>query len=253
MTQNFRHADILTIAQKEGKVSVEGLAEHFGVTLQTIRRDLSELAAEKKLERVHGGAVLPSGTTNIEYDERRRLNADAKTSIARACARCIENGSSVFLNIGTTTEAVAQQLSHHENLMVVTNNMNVAGIMGQNAGARTIVTGGALRRSDGGLIGHVAVETIRQFKFDISVIGCSALDASGDILDFDVEEVSVSRAIIAQSRRCFLVADHSKLGRSAPVRIASLKSLTGVFTDAPLPAELAQRCEDWGTQVILTD
>ncbi|WP_282060164.1 DeoR/GlpR family DNA-binding transcription regulator [Roseobacter litoralis] len=252
MTQNFRHADILNIAHREGKVTVDDLADRFGVTLQTIRRDLTELAADNKLERVHGGAVLPSGTTNIEYDERRRLNAYAKTSIARACAACIDDGSSVFLNIGTTTEAVAQHLLHHQNLMVVTNNMNVAGIMGHNTSSQTIVTGGALRRSDGGLIGHVAVETIRHFKFDVAVIGCSALDVSGDLLDFDVEEVSVSRAIIAQSRKCYLVADHSKLSRSAPVRIASLRSLTGVFTDAPFPPALAQSCDDWGVETVLT-
>lgn len=252
MTQNFRHADIINIAHREGKVTVDNLAERFGVTLQTIRRDLTELAAVRKLERVHGGAVPPSGTTNIEYDERRRLNAEAKTAIARTCAARIDDGSSVFLNIGTTTEAVAQQLLDHKNLMVVTNNMNVASIMGHNTSCQTIVTGGALRRSDGGLIGHVAVETIRQFKFDIAVIGCSALDDAGDLLDFDVEEVSVSRAIIAQSRTCYLVADHSKLSRSAPVRIASMKSLTGVITDAALPAALAKKCEGWRTQTILS-
>ncbi|HDR27905.1 DeoR family transcriptional regulator, partial [Rhodovulum sp.] len=86
MSQTIRHPEILEIARREGKVTVEGLAEHFGVTLQTIRRDLSNLAEAGRLERVHGGAILPSGTTNIGYEERRSLNQGAKRAIARACA-----------------------------------------------------------------------------------------------------------------------------------------------------------------------
>ncbi|WP_300014010.1 DeoR/GlpR family DNA-binding transcription regulator [uncultured Roseobacter sp.] len=253
MSQTFRHPDILKIAQREGKVTVEGLAEHFGVTLQTIRRDLTELAEANKLERVHGGAILPSGTTNIEYDERRNLNQTAKLAMARACAAQIPEGCSVFLNIGTSTEAVARELLHHRDLMVVTNNMNIANILVDNTDCQIIVTGGALRRSDGGLVGNITIDTIRQFKFDIAVIGCSAMDEDGDLLDFDIQEVGVSQTIIAQSRKCFLVADHSKFSRTAPARIASMRALSTVFTDLPLPRELAERCATWGTQIVLVD
>ena len=81
MSQSFRQPEILEIARRDGKVTVEGLAGHFGVTLQTIRRDLTDLAEAGRLERVHGGAILPSGVTNIGYDERRRLDAAAKAAI----------------------------------------------------------------------------------------------------------------------------------------------------------------------------
>jgi DeoR family glycerol-3-phosphate regulon repressor len=241
----------MEIAHREGRVTVEALAEHFGVTLQTIRRDLAELAEANKLERVHGGAILPSGTTNIQYEDRRTLNETAKLAIAQACASRIPNGCSLFLNIGTSTEAVARQLLRHRDLMIVTNNMNVANILIENRDCKIIVTGGSLRRSDGGLVGNVTVEAIRQFKFDIAVIGCSAMDVDGDLLDFDVEEVSVSQTIIGQSRRTYLVADHSKLSRSAPARIGSMSSLDTVFTDKPLPTDLAARCAQWGTQIVL--
>ena len=107
MSQTIRHPEIIEIARRDGKVTVEDLSAHFGVTLQTIRRDLTDLAEAGRLERVHGGAVLPSGTSNIGYDERRQLNAEAKDAIGAACARAIPNKCSVFLNIGTTTEAVA--------------------------------------------------------------------------------------------------------------------------------------------------
>lgn len=251
MSQTFRHSDILEIARKNGKVTVEQLAEHFGVTLQTIRRDLTELAETNKLERVHGGAVLPSGTTNIQYEERRNLNEAAKLAIAGACAAHIPEGCSVFLNIGTSTEAVARQLIRHRNLMLVTNNMNVARIFGENTQSQTIVTGGTLRRSDNGLVGTVAVDAIKQFKFDYAVIGCSAMDEDGDLLDFDVEEVAVSQTIIAQSRKCFLVVDASKFSRTAPARIASMQSLNAIFTNKPFPRALSAKCREWQTKVIV--
>jgi DeoR family glycerol-3-phosphate regulon repressor len=252
MSQTFRHPEILEIARRTGKVTVEDLAEHFGVTLQTIRRDLTDLAEAGRLERVHGGAVLPSGTTNIGYEERRSLNPMAKQAIARACAARIPNGISLFLNIGTSTESVARELLHHEGLMVVTNNMNVANILVANPTCEILVTGGQLRRADGGLIGNLATETIRQFKFDLAVIGCSALDRDGDLLDFDIREVSVSQAILRHSRKTYLVADHTKFARSAPARIASLSDVDVFFTDKGLPSDLPASCESWGTEVVVS-
>ena len=91
-------------------MTVDGLAEHFGVTHQTIRRHLTELAEIGKLERLHGGPFLPSGASNIGYAERRNLNEDAKARIAQACVPHIPDGRSVFLNIRTSTEAVARAL-----------------------------------------------------------------------------------------------------------------------------------------------
>ncbi len=251
MSQVFRHPEILEIARRDGKVTVEGLAAHFGVTLQTIRRDLTELADAGRLERVHGGAVLPSGTTNIGYEERRSLNQQAKQCIAQVCAGAIPEGSSLFLSIGTSTEAVARELINHRNLMVVTNNMNVANILVGNSDCEIIVAGGTLRRSDGGLVGNLTTEAISHFKFDIAIIGCSALDLDGDLLDFDVQEVGVSRSIIRQSRKVFLVADHSKFARSAPARITSLADMDAFFTDRPLTAELDTRCREWGVRVLV--
>ncbi len=251
MVQSFRQTEILEIARTEGRVVVENLADRFGVTLQTIRRDLTELAESGKLDRVHGGAVLPSGTTNIGYEDRREWNARAKLAIARACAARIPNDVSLFLNIGTSTEAVAHELLGHRNLMVVTNNMNVANILVGNPNCEIVVAGGALRRSDGGLVGGLTARIIEQFKFDYAVIGCSALDQEGDLLDFDIHEVGVSQTIIRQSRQTFLVADHSKFLRSAPARIASLSELDCFVTDRPVPQALERLCRDWDTDVVI--
>jgi DeoR family transcriptional regulator, glycerol-3-phosphate regulon repressor len=239
---SFRQTEILEIARNEGRVVVESLAERFTVTLQTIRRDLTDLADAGLLDRVHGGAVMRTGVSNIGYEERRRMNESSKAAIARACAQAIPDNCSLILNLGTTTEAVARELLHHRNITVVTNNMNVAKIM---------VAGGGLRRSDGGLVGDLTTQFIEQFKVDYAIVGCSALDREGDLLDFDLAEVRVSKAILRQSRRSYLVTDASKLDRPAPVRLASLSELDVVFTDQNLPEELLQRCKGWGTVVHL--
>ncbi|PPB80514.1 DeoR family transcriptional regulator [Albidovulum inexpectatum] len=251
MALSIRQSEILDIARAEGRVSVEDLAERFGVTLQTIRRDLTELADAGQLERVHGGAVLRSGVANIGYEQRRLMNAASKAAIGRCCAALVPDDSSLFINIGTTTEAVARALLGHRNLTVVTNNINVANILAQNESCEVIVAGGVLRRSDGGLVGDLTTEAISHFKVDYAIVGTSALDADGDLLDFDPQEVRVSRAILRQARQSFLVADASKLERRAPVRIASLSEITRVFTDRPLPSGLARKCAEWGTEVTV--
>lgn len=251
MALSIRQNEILELARADGRVLVDDLAQRFDVTLQTIRRDLGDLAEAGLLDRVHGGAVPRMGMVNLGYEARRRLHSDAKTAIAQACAEAIPDNSSLILNIGTTTEAVAHALLKHSNITVITNNMNVANILAANPGCEIMVAGGALRRSDGGLVGELATQFIEQFKVDYAIIGTSALDLDGDMLDYDLAEVRVSRSILRQARQSILVTDHSKLGRSAPARIASLSEIDRLFTDLPLPAPLAERCRDWGTEVTV--
>ena len=251
MALSFRQSEILELARAEGRVVVEDLAQRFDVTLQTIRRDLSELADMGHLDRVHGGAVPKTGVANLGYEQRRRMNEGAKAAIARACAAAIPENCSLILNLGTTTEAVAQELLGHRAITVVTNNMNVANTLAANPGCEIMVAGGALRRSDGGLVGELTTQFFEQFKVDYAVIGASALDRDGDLLDFDLAEVRVSKAIIRQARKVFLVCDHSKLDRSAPARLASLAEITCLFTDRALPQELARKCAEWGTEVVV--
>ena len=250
MVQMRRKPEIINMARREGVVTVDHLVEHFGVTPQTIRRDLTELSDSGQLERVHGGAILPSTTVNIGYSERRALNQAMKVDIARLCAKQIPNDCSIFFNIGTTTEAVAVELLRHQGLLVVTNNMNIANILSANTEVEVIVTGGNLRRSDGGLVGDFAKATIQQLRFDYAVIGCSALREDGDILDFDVQEVGVSKTIIRQSDKVLLASDSSKFERKAPARIASMADVDVFVTDRGLPENCANFCREAGTQVL---
>lgn len=248
---NIRQMQILELVRASGRASVEDLSARLEVTPQTIRRDLAELADQGVLNRVHGGAILQGGVSNIAYGDRRRMNEDAKAAIGRACAAQIPENSSVILTIGTTAEAVARALLGHRNLTVVTNNMNVANILAANDGCEVLVAGGLLRRSDGGLVGDLTSEFMANFKTDFAIVGCSAVDEDGDILDFDLAEVRVSRAILRQARERWLVTDSAKLAQKAPIRVVSLADLDRVFIDRPLPERLGKVCDAGGTQVVV--
>lgn len=251
MSVKLRHPEIVRLAKIDGKVTVEGLAGALGVTLQTIRRDLAELAAAGQLERVHGGAVLPSGTRNIAYEERRGLNDTAKARIGMRCAEMIPNDICLFLSIGTTTEAVAQALKEHSGLMVVTNNTNIAQILSGVDAIQVIVTGGVLRHADGGLTGPIAQTTLEQFRFDRAIIGCSAIDPRGTMLDFDMDEVRALQHVIGTAQQTTLVADTSKFLRHAPISIGSVTALDHMVTDAPLSPALSLACGQSGTGVVV--
>jgi DeoR family glycerol-3-phosphate regulon repressor len=245
MTPNPRQSELLDAVRAHGVATVESLAERFGVTLQTVRRDVKLLAEAGLLARFHGGVRLPSSTTeNIAYRQREALNADAKQRIARAVAARVPNGCSILINLGTTTEAVARGLLHHKGLRVITNNLNVAAILADNVDCEVIVAGGVVRHRDRGIVGEAAVDFIRQFRVDIGLIGISGIEADGSLRDFDYREVKVSRAIIEQSREVWLAADHSKFNRPAMVELARIDQLDMLFTDQapppPFPALLAE-------------
>lgn len=226
-----RQEEIIALARTAGRVSVEDLAARFSVTPQTIRKDLNDLCDARALTRVHGGAIFPSGNENVEYEARRAIASGAKQDIGRAAAALIPDNSSLFINIGTTTEAVGEALTERNGLMVITNNINVANRLRIFPQIEVVIAGGVVRGSDGGIVGEAAVDFIRQFKVDFAVIGVSAIDEDGALLDFDFREVKVAQAIIANARHVILVSDATKFERTAPVRIGHLSQVHTFITD----------------------
>ena len=228
---NTRQSQIVALLRQAGRVEVEDLASQFGVAVQTIRRDLNELSKARRVARVHGGAIVASGVENSSYEARQHVAHPHKRLIGEAAARLIPDNSSLFINIGTTTEEVAKALVGHSGLLVITNNLHVANELYRNKAIEVFVTGGTIRQRDGGVVGAVTVSQIEQFRVDIAVVGTSAIDQNGTLLDFDIREVEISRAIIEHGRRVFLVADSSKFSRTAPVRIAHLSEIDILITD----------------------
>jgi DeoR family glycerol-3-phosphate regulon repressor len=251
-TPNVRQSELLAAVREAGVLTVETMAERFGVTLQTVRRDVGLLADAGLLARFHGGARLPSSTTeNIGYGQRQHLNEQAKRAIARSVAAAVPAGCSMIINIGTTTEAVARELLQHKGLRIITNNLNVATILSDNPDIEVIVAGGVLRSRDRGIVGEAAVQFIRQFRVDIGLIGISGIEADGTLRDYDYREVTVARAIIEQSRQVWLAADHSKFNRPAMVEVAQLGQIDTLFTDRAPPAPFASLLTEAGTNCVV--
>ncbi|WP_196259433.1 DeoR/GlpR family DNA-binding transcription regulator [Pelagibacterium limicola] len=246
----LRHEEIVQLARQEGRVHVEALAERFAVSVQTIRKDLNDLCAKGVLTRIHGGAVYPSGIENVEYEARRQIAAAEKAAIGREVAGLIPDNASLFINIGTTTEAVGQALTGHKGLMVITNNINVANKMRVYRDCEVVIAGGIVRGSDGGIVGEAAVDFFRQFKADYAVIGASAIDPDGALLDYDFREVKVAQAIIANARHVVLAADATKFERTAPVRIAHISQVDTFVTDRCTNPDLRARCAEAGVRLI---
>ncbi len=230
---------------------VDTLAERFDVTPQTIRRDLGALCQLRLLQRVHGGATPMGGVVNLGYPARKSLAFDEKAAIGRCAAALIPNDSSLFINIGTTTEQVAENLLGHTGLLVITNNLNVVNTLMRSETINVMMAGGIVRREDGGIVGEATADFVTQFKVDYAVIGASAIEEDGSILDFDAREVHVTRTIIRNARSTILVADAMKFERNAPVRIANVADVEHIVTDQPPPAAFAQLCRREGVELHL--
>lgn len=235
-----RHQQILDKIGESGFANIQSLADHFKVTPQTIRRDLNIMSQNGMVLRFHGGAGLTVSTENVDYADRKVLCLAEKRRIAAMTASHIPTRASLFINIGTTTEEVAKNLFNHERLRVITNNLNVAKLLADHANVEVIVAGGLVRQRDCGIVGEAASDFIRQFKVDYGIIGISGIDLDGTLLDFDYREVRAARAIIENSRKVFLVADHTKIGRNAMVRLGSIEEIDALFTDCMPPGEFVE-------------
>jgi DeoR family transcriptional regulator, glycerol-3-phosphate regulon repressor len=253
MDTERRQQAIVALVRERRLLQVRWLAEYFSVTPQTIRRDIGELAERSLVRRFRGGITTPSSVENVSYDTRKILMHQEKRRIARLAAGFVPDDASLFINIGTTTEAVAEALVGHRGLRIITNNLNVANIVHQKTDFALNIAGGAIRERDGGIVGEATIDFIRQFKVDFGIIGISGIDREGDLLDYDYQEVRVAKTIIENSRHVVLVTDHTKFGRGALVRLGNISLVHDLFTDQPLPEGMDEIIAASGCRVHVAD
>ena len=218
MRQSLRHQKIVELVKQKGYLSTDELVALFDVSPQTIRRDLNELAEANVIRRHHGGAASPSTAENSDYHDRKHFFSQEKNRIANQVVQLIPNGASLFIDIGTTSEAVAFAL---------------------------------LARQDGGIIGESTVEFLSQFRLDFGILGISAIDLDGTLLDYDYHEVQVKRAIIENSRNTLLVTDHSKFSRRAMVKLGSITDVEYVFTDSDVPPSIDELLKNKNVNLVV--
>ncbi|MCU1670454.1 MAG: hypothetical protein JWP40_3381 [Blastococcus sp.] len=231
-----RRQEILSRLHRLGYVSVRRLAADFGVDTSTIRRDLEIMAQHGMVTRSHGGATLPAEPPETPYAVKVETNVAQKRAIARAVAEAIPHGCSLMMDSGSTTLEVAKALRGHRDMTVITNDLRVAAEVANQGEARLLVLGGEVLPSVYTLVSERAVVLIAEFHADYAVMGADAVDPRG-VTNVNSNEVSMKRAMMRSADHVVLVADSSKFGRSALVRVAELDSVELIVTDEGLTEE----------------
>ncbi|MHA6298303.1 DeoR/GlpR family DNA-binding transcription regulator [Devosia sp. CAU 1758] len=249
-----RQGDILALIEADGAQYIEQLAGRYGVTTQTIRRDINALCDLGYARRFHGGVDAPVGNRNIPINARAALNSAVKQRIARRIAAAIEPGSTVFMGIGSTVQFVAEALRGHVGLRVVTNNIDVALMLCDAPQVEVHMTGGLLRHNDRDVVGADSLQFFEKFYASYAVIGAGALNPQKGVLDFSYSEAQTTTTLIANSRVQFLAADVSKWTRDASVRVVPFERITALFTDTlPVDGIAAAALSAAGTEIVLCD
>lgn len=234
-------------------ISLEEIATRFSVTTQTARRDIQDLEMAGKVRRLHGGATISHPIDPGVLLARRVENAEAKERIGAAVVERIKDGSAIFIDTGTTCEAVARALLGHKGLRVVTYSLRVATVLSEGADFTVAVPGGFVRRVDGGVFRQDTPEFISRFKFDTAIISVSGIDSAGDIGDDDHAEVAAVQAAMKQAETIILAVDSSKFGRRALVKLAALADIHELVSDALPDADLLNKLNEAGVRLLVAN
>jgi DeoR/GlpR family transcriptional regulator of sugar metabolism len=242
-----RRQEILR-AVRNGTAHVSDLAESFGVSEMTVRRDLGALARDGKLERVHGGAVDAGTEPGFSQIEVERF--DIKDRLGRAAAAMVEDGMTVMIDIGTSTLQMARNL-HGRKITVVTTNLAVVEELLPDPDIELVLPGGIVRRNYRSLVGVLAEDSLRQIKSDILFLGTSGVDLEIGVWDTTMVEVPIKRLMIAGAAEVVLIADAAKFSMTGMVRICGPESISHIVTDAPLPASARSAVDAAGIEVTV--
>jgi DeoR/GlpR family transcriptional regulator of sugar metabolism len=242
-----RRQEILRAVQS-GSTHVSDLAQSFGVSEMTVRRDLRELASEGKLERVHGGAVNAGGEPTFE--ETVVEHFEAKNRIGAAAAALIRDGQTVMIDIGTTTLQAAHHL-HGRAITVVTTSLAVYEELVPDHAIELLLPGGVVRRNYRSLVGVIAEDSLRQLRADVLFLGTSAVDERLSVWDSTMVEVPIKRAMIEAAEQVVLLADAAKFAKSGIVRVCPAGDIDHIVTDGALPAAARAAIDDAAIEVTI--
>jgi len=249
-----RQARIAELVATRGRARIGQLATQFGVTEPTIRKDLTALEQRGLLKRTYGGALALHPIVDREFAGREATNRAGKAAIARACLGLLRDGDSVFLDSGTTVDAVARALAtgagqrERLRLSVLTNTLAVASALADVQGIDCVLLGGHLQPVEGSLVGPLALENLQRFAFSVAFLGVSGFSEAG-ISVGSLSEAAVKAAVIERARRVVVATDHAKVGATDFARISGLDDIDVVVMDRTTPA-VAEVCEAHGIQLI---
>jgi len=252
MKIKLRRAKVVEIIRKNKRATVDELAEVLGISRETIRRDLTSLANSGKIQKVHGGAALPGNFGEGSFQQRMSDNAEAKARIATAASKLFFTGETLFVDTGSTTLYFAEKLSEISDLTIVTNSTEIASAVSSSAsGNRTFLLGGEFSPGNRQTVGTMVAAQIRSFRAHHTVLTVGALDGKTGVMDYNIEEAQLARAMIEQSEFVTVLIDSSKFNEVASFEVCSLAQIDRLVCDTAPPDTLGDALAAAGVQVIL--
>ena len=232
-----RHRLILRRVGETGSVAIRNLSRELGVSRETIRRDIDLLAAHGRFRKTRGGAVAFE-PVEAPDTERGMVNAMAKRAIGRRAATLVRDGTSLILDSGTTTRAVAEALNARRDLTVYTNDLAICRTLARHNGNRVVLLGGELQRHEDATIGWDAITALANYTAEFAFVGVGGLTAEGGLTDFTRDGAELRGRMLSSARTVVVVADASKFTTVTPIRIPHIDKVTHLVTDRTPPAAL---------------
>ncbi len=252
MWSQDRHQRITALLKSNQRVSANDLADLLGVSRETVRRDLLELEESGQVERVHGGAVLPSRSDEEPFDKRRDAQARAKQQIARKAASLIKPGTSILIDAGTTTAAFGQVIASLSGLMVVTNSIEIAQtIKAAEADIELVLIGGKIVSDVPATYGGMTIADIRRFEVDLAVVSPVAFHPVKGTYSFVMGEAEVAEAMIGQARKTIVLCDRTKLGETSRIQVCRPERVDTLITDNKALPEQTDPFQENGIKVVI--
>lgn len=247
-----RQRAIQGLIEQRKSVSVDAICELFSISQATARRDLEALAKQRKIQRVHGGAInVEQAPPELPILQRENEQTHAKDRIGKAAARLIEPGETIFLGSGTTVLSVARHLHNCQNLTVLTNSLPILNMLVGRAGVSLIILGGVFRDSELSFIGHITEQALSEVRADKVIIGARAISIEHGITNDYLAETLTDRAITKIGRKVILVADHSKFGSVSTAFLSPVEDIDVIVTDDKIDKEYVAWLKEAGVQIII--
>ncbi|MDE7437677.1 MAG: DeoR/GlpR family DNA-binding transcription regulator [Muribaculaceae bacterium] len=254
MTKDERHNLIIQILLRQESASVGELSSQLQVSAVTIRKDLSELEAAKKLYRSHGTAILIDPyINNRSISEKAKLASHEKSVIGYYAAQLINRDDSIIIASGTTMLSFAHSIEPNHHLTVVSASLKVSEALGPNEAIDVIQLGGTLRRSSLSVVGRHAEEFLEDMACSKLFMGVDGFDPNFGITTTDIREADLNKAMMRAARKTIVLADSSKFGRSGFVKIADFDEIDMIITDSNLPDKAAQVLESMGVDLRIAE
>ncbi len=248
-----RQSKIIELIRQKERVTVNELATMLDISRETIRRDLTDLSNKGKIQKIHGGAMLPRVMGEDSYQQRMTENSEAKAKVAKEASFLFAKGETIFIDTGSTTLYFAEALAAASGLTIITNSTDIARtISASGTGNKVFLLGGEFSSDNNQTVGTITAAQIRSFRAHHTVLTIAAMDERAGAMDFNIEEAQVARAMIAQSETLTILVDDTKFDKIASFEVCTFSQIDRIVCNTAPTGKLLMELEAAGVEIILS-